>query len=44
MRSKPAVIRYDEGPDAEGMAFDLRIRILADGGSVTSGGSTLVVA
>ena len=44
VRNKPEPIRYDEGPQAEGMTFDLRIRILADGGSVTSGGSTVTVA
>jgi alpha-L-fucosidase 2 len=37
-------IRYDEGQGAEGMTFDLRVRVLAEGGSVTSGGSTLIVA
>ena len=36
-------IRYDDGPDPEGMTFDLRVRVLAEGGSVTSGGSTLTV-
>ena len=37
-------IRYDEGPNPEGMTFDLRVRVLADGGKVISGGSSLSVA
>jgi alpha-L-fucosidase 2 len=37
-------IQYDDGPNPEGMTFDLRVRILAEGGGVTSGGSTITVA
>jgi alpha-L-fucosidase 2 len=37
-------IRYDDGPNPEGMTFDLRVRVLAEGGRVTSAGSTLSVA
>ena len=37
-------IRYDDGPKPEGMTFDLRVRILAEGGSVIGGGSTITVA
>jgi alpha-L-fucosidase 2 len=37
-------IRYDEGPDPEGMAFELRVRVRAEGGTVASGGSTVTVA
>ncbi len=37
-------IRYDESPNPEGMTFDLRVRVVAEGGSVTRGGSTLTVA
>ena len=37
-------IRYEDGMDAEGMRFDLRVRVLAEGGSVTGGGSTVTVA
>ncbi len=43
VRNKPEPIRYDDGPNPEGMTFDLRVRILAEGGRVTSGGSTLLV-
>ena len=41
--STPDPIRYEEGPDAEGMTFELRVRVRAEGGTVTSGGSTLTV-
>ncbi len=37
-------IRYDEGPTPEGMTFDLRVRVMAEGGSVTAGGSSLAVS
>ncbi len=37
-------IRYDDGPNPEGMKFDLRVRVLAEGGTVTSGGSSIAVA
>jgi alpha-L-fucosidase 2 len=37
-------IRYDDGPNPEGMTFDLHVRVIAEGGSVTPGGSTLTVA
>jgi alpha-L-fucosidase 2 len=37
-------IRYDDGPNPEGMTFDLRVRVLAEGGTLTRGGSTLTVA
>jgi alpha-L-fucosidase 2 len=36
-------IRYDDGPNPEGMTFELRVRVLTEGGGVTSGGSTLSV-
>lgn len=36
-------IRYDESANPEGMAFELRVRILTEGGSVNGGGSTLTV-
>ena len=37
-------VRYDDGANPEGMRFDLRVRVLAQGGTVTRGGSTLAVA
>jgi alpha-L-fucosidase 2 len=36
-------IRYDDSKDPEGMTFDLRIRVVAEGGNVKAGGSTLSV-
>ncbi len=36
-------IRYDDGPNPEGMTFDLRVRALADGGRVVCDGQTLAV-
>ncbi|HEY8234840.1 MAG TPA: glycoside hydrolase family 95 protein [Vicinamibacteria bacterium] len=39
-----APIRYDDGPGAAGMTFDVRVRVLSEGGSVTSGGSSLTVS
>ena len=41
--STPDPIRYDEGPNPEGMKFDLYVRAIADGGSVSCNGSSLVV-
>lgn len=35
---------YDDGPNPEGMTFELRVRVIAEGGSVTTGGSTLSVS
>ena len=40
----PNPIVYDDGKDPEGMTFELRVRVLADGGSVVAGGSNLSVA
>jgi alpha-L-fucosidase 2 len=37
-------IRYDDGPNPEGMTFALHVRALAEGGTVTIDGQTLVVA
>ena len=37
-------IRYDDSANPEGMTFDLHIRVLAEGGSVTRGGSTISVS
>jgi len=37
-------IRYDDGPRPEGMTFDLRVRVLAEGGTVIAGGSSLTVS
>ena len=37
-------IRYGDGPNPEGMAFELRVRVVAEGGGVTCGGSTITVA
>jgi alpha-L-fucosidase 2 len=37
-------IRYDDGPNPEGMTFELRVRVKAEGGSLTSGGASLTVA
>ena len=36
-------IQYDDGANPEGMAFELRVRILAEGGGVADGGTTLTV-
>ena len=36
-------IRYDDGPKPEGVAFELRVRVLATGGRVVAGGSLLRV-
>ncbi|HEY4989306.1 MAG TPA: glycoside hydrolase family 95 protein, partial [Opitutaceae bacterium] len=37
-------IHYDEGPNPEGMTFELRVKVLSDGGRVSSGGSSLTVS
>jgi alpha-L-fucosidase 2 len=37
-------IRYDDGPNPEGMTFDLRVRILPDGGSLSAEGAAITVA
>jgi alpha-L-fucosidase 2 len=37
-------IRYDEGANPEGMTFDLRVRVVTEGGSVSAGGATLLVS
>ncbi|HEX2854816.1 MAG TPA: glycoside hydrolase family 95 protein [Opitutaceae bacterium] len=37
-------IRYDDGPNPEGMTFDLRVRVLAEGGMVINGGSNITVS
>ena len=39
----PNPIRYDGGDHPEGMGFELRVRVLAEGGRVTPGGSTVDV-
>jgi len=44
IRDSKEPIRYEDGPQAEGMTFDLRVRALAQGGSVTCDGQTLTVA
>ena len=36
-------IVYGEGPDAEGMTFDVRVRVLATGGKISCDGQTLDV-
>jgi alpha-L-fucosidase 2 len=36
-------IRYDDSKSPEGMTFDLRARVIAEGGNVKTGGSTLSV-
>ena len=43
-RRSPHPIVYDEGAEPGGMTFELRVRVLHDGGSVTTGGSTLTVS
>jgi len=42
LNSKNPII-YDDGPNPEGMTFDLHIRALAEGGSVACDGTTLSV-
>lgn len=36
-------IRYDDGPQAEGMTFELRLRAVAEGGQVTGDAKSLTV-
>jgi len=43
-RHSPKPVVYDDSPDPEGMTFELRVRVLAEGGSISTGGSTLKVA
>ncbi len=38
------VIVYDDGPNPEGMAFELRVRVIADGGTVSCSDGRLTVA
>lgn len=42
-RNNKEPVIYEEGPDAEGMAFDLHVRAISDGGSVSFSGSDLKV-
>jgi alpha-L-fucosidase 2 len=37
-------VRYDEGPNPEGMAFELQVRVLAEGGRVSPSGASLDVS
>jgi alpha-L-fucosidase 2 len=39
----PQPIQYDDGPNPEGTAFELRVRVVPEGGKLLSGGSTLRV-
>jgi alpha-L-fucosidase 2 len=41
LRDATNPIRYDEGPDAEGMTFDLRVHAIADGGMTKREANTL---
>lgn len=43
LRNRPEPIRYDDGPAAEGMTFDLRVRALAEGGGVRCDAEGLTV-
>jgi len=43
LRDTPEPIRYEEGPQAEGMTFDLRVRAIAEQGSVGCDGKVLTV-
>lgn len=45
VRDKPEPVRYDEGPDAEGMTFDTRIQVITTGpaAGVASGADSIVV-
>ena len=43
VRNTPEPIRYEDGPQAEGMTFDLRVRALTDGGTVACDGQALTV-
>jgi alpha-L-fucosidase 2 len=42
-RSSPKPIVYEDGPNAEGMTAELHVRVLPEGGRVTTGGSILSV-
>lgn len=37
------IIKYDDGPNPEGIAAELQVRVLNEGGRVVAGGSTLAV-
>jgi alpha-L-fucosidase 2 len=37
------IIKYDDGPNPEGMTFDLLVKVLNEGGRIVTGGSTLTV-
>jgi alpha-L-fucosidase 2 len=39
----PEPVKYEEGPNAEGMTFDLRVRVIAEHGAVTGDDRTLTV-
>ncbi len=39
----PEPVKYEEGPKAEGMTFDLRVRAIVEHGSVVCDGQTLTV-
>jgi alpha-L-fucosidase 2 len=43
VKTAPVPIIYGEGPDAEGMTFDVRVRAIALGGKVECDGQALVV-
>jgi alpha-L-fucosidase 2 len=43
LRNRPEPIRYEDGPAAEGMTFDLRVRALAEGGQVRCDAENLIV-
>jgi len=43
VKTAPVPIIYGEGPDAEGMTFDVRVRAMAMGGKVECDGQALVV-
>jgi alpha-L-fucosidase 2 len=43
LRNTPEPIRYEEDANAEGMKFDLRVRVVPEGGSVVQKGSALHV-
>lgn len=44
LRNRPAPIIYEEGPNAEGMRFEYRVRLVLDGGTLASTGSELSVS
>ncbi len=41
--TSPDSVRYDEGPNPEGMRFELHVRAVSSGGTVTNDGSSLAV-